>query len=215
MSLLRTALRRSPIGPFGPVRPVANPSLKIGDDGVRQLFVGRHLQVVVAIAKCADQQALFGIVRDDGRARIPSFDERRPTVESEIVAGFLAAVAFPASGRQHRANARFKERLAVFRAALAGQCRCAQHRSEDGDQHRAGPSKSIRRPPPEGKRRSPTGQSHGAGARVHWKTHGTRAIGIDQQSLMQSDSSTRRAGSRSNRRENRAEGTETLVRFYN
>ena len=66
-----------------------DPGIEIGDFGGGELFVGRHLQIFVAIANGLHEQTFGGIAGDDGGAGLASFKERGAGVERQPAFGFF------------------------------------------------------------------------------------------------------------------------------
>ena len=64
-----------------------DPLLEVGNNGIRQLAIGRHLERIVA--QRAQQQALVDIVRHDGRAGFAAAPDARSCIEQQAPTNIL------------------------------------------------------------------------------------------------------------------------------
>ena len=98
-----------------------HPSRQISDLSLVELLLWRHLKVLVRPAHRLDEQTRVGITRNDGRARVTTFEDARTTIQQEpafdLVRAHTVAVVTPL--RQHRTDAFFKE-LDICRGRLCG-----------------------------------------------------------------------------------------------
>jgi hypothetical protein len=83
-----------------------HPPLEVGDLGVGQLLLRRHLHVVVVVPDGRDQQALVRVPRHDGRPGVAALEQGRPAVDQQPALGLvgLRAVALVAPLDEDRAD---------------------------------------------------------------------------------------------------------------
>ena len=94
-----------------------DPGLEVRDDRVRELPLGGHPELLVAVADRADEQALVGLAGHDRRAGVAALAEALAAVETEPAPQLLggARVALAALRRRGRAGSS-PRRIAPARA---------------------------------------------------------------------------------------------------
>ena len=96
-----------------------DPGLEIGYFREGKLMFGRHLQVLVCVAYCFDEQAFLGCAGHDGGSRVTAFEQPLAGVQTEIAFEFfgLGAVTFITALDQHRPDF-FLKKLGALAARL-------------------------------------------------------------------------------------------------
>jgi hypothetical protein len=120
---------------LGPGRAKLDPLCQNGDLFSRQLRLGRHL-VQVAIIDRIDEEAVFGLARNDSRAGVATLFERGEAIDPQPSFGLvgLAAMALVAAGHEDRSDRFFEEFEACLvgpgRGSLKGDRQCSQERNK-------------------------------------------------------------------------------------
>ena len=123
-----------------PRRAALHPLGEVGVLGVAQARLGRHLQVLVAVAHGFDKEALVWLAGDDGGTGVAAFEHGGAGVEEEAALEFLraGAVAFVAALGEQGADALLEE-LEVFGGEGGrGGNRTRRQRNGDGEQGEVG-----------------------------------------------------------------------------
>ena len=124
----------------GPGRAALHPLGEVGSLGVAQARLGRHLQVLVAVAHGLDEEALVRLPGDNGGAGVAAFEHGGAGVEEEAALEFLraGAVAFVAALGEQGADALLEE-LEVFGGEVGrGGDRTRHQRDGDGERGEVG-----------------------------------------------------------------------------
>src|SRR5437870_13457187 len=81
-----------------------HPARELCYNAIRQLLVGRHLDVGVSIAKRPDQQTFVCIAGNDGGSTFSALEQGSAGVEAQAMAGLLSAVTLETLLRQNGPN---------------------------------------------------------------------------------------------------------------
>ena len=110
--------RRLRPGVLRPHRAILHPRREVGDFLLRELGLGRHLQVLVLVANRLDEQALARLAGDERGARVAALEHGLTRVEQQAALHLLArrAVALETTLGKHGTNALLEELAALIRA---------------------------------------------------------------------------------------------------
>ena len=119
--------RRAVAGPWV-WRAHFHPLHQVGDGGIRELFLRRHLHAV-QVSNGLNQQTLVGLAGNEGRAAFATLANAILGIQPQLALQFLGggAVALVAVGNQHRADF-LLEKVVSRRAAI---CRGCNSRGQD------------------------------------------------------------------------------------
>ena len=120
----------------GPGRAALHPLGEGGGLGVAESRLGRHLQVLVAVADGFDEEALVRLTGDDGGAGVAAFERAGAGVEEEAAFEFLraGAVALVATLGQQGADALLEELGVLGGEGGRGSGKPARRDSESDDE---------------------------------------------------------------------------------